>query len=260
MGIFDSGPNLQRDNVSAAVAAHIRKAIMDGRLMPGERLKESALAETFGISRTPIREALMMLQTDGLITTVPHRGSVVRAFATAEVEDIFLLRTTLEAFAATRACERRTEDDLASMGAAIDRLEAMDVTACSIADIWRENVAFHMGVAEAAHTAKLVDFLRNLFDLPVYYQRPVEYSETQKQQFVRAHRAILDRIVARDAGGAEAMVKAHISEARIFAVEQARLRVADADGEPADDDADTRASTARSSRAAAGETNDTAAG
>lgn len=230
MSAFDTGPNLQRDNVRAAVAAHIRQAILDGQLKPGERLKESALAETFGISRTPIREALMMLQTDGLITMTPHRGTFVRAFESSEVEDIFQLRTVLEALSAVRACERRTEEDLEAMEAAVIRLDAMDVERSGVADIWRENVAFHMAVAEAAHTAKLSAFLRNLFDLPIYYQRPVHYSTEQKDQFVRAHRAIFERIRARDATGAEAMVKAHISEARVFAVEQPRLA---ADGDVA---------------------------
>lgn len=87
---------LQHRTVAAAVADALRQQILDGELAPGIQLRQDALAETFGISRIPIREALLQLEAIGLVKIVPHRGAVVSGLSTEEVEDIFLLRVQLE--------------------------------------------------------------------------------------------------------------------------------------------------------------------
>src|SRR5262249_56198124 len=78
-------------NASAAATELIRGAILDGRLPPGQRLKEEELARELGISRTPVREALLVLQTEGLVDAAPNRGAVVRAHDAADLQDLYHL-------------------------------------------------------------------------------------------------------------------------------------------------------------------------
>lgn len=90
-------PNrLRHKTVSAAVADALRQRILNGELAPGIQLRQDALAEEFGISRIPIREALLQLEAGGLVKIVPHRGAVVAGLSVEEVEDIFQLRVELE--------------------------------------------------------------------------------------------------------------------------------------------------------------------
>ncbi len=215
------GPDkkLNRENASAAAAASIREAIIAGQLRPGQRLKEGDLAEALGISRTPIREALMLLQVDGLITTLPRRGSVVRAFEASELADMLQLRIALEDFAARQACERRTSADLVALEESIVRLDAFDVTTTKVLDIWRENVVFHIAIAEAGHALKLVEFMRSLFDLPAAYHPIFSYTKENKDLFVSQHRRIAAALSARDGESAAQLTRDHVLEARGLALE-----------------------------------------
>ncbi|MEI7626468.1 MAG: FCD domain-containing protein, partial [Actinomycetota bacterium] len=124
-------------------------------------------------------------------------------------------------FAARRACERRTSADLVALEESIVRLDAFDVTTASVVDIWRENVAFHIAVAEAAHTLKLVEFLRSLFDLPAVYHPIFAYTEENKALFVSWHRRIAAAISARDSEGAAQLTRDHVLEARGLALASA---------------------------------------
>lgn len=167
-----------------------------------------------------------MLQVDGLITTEPHRGSIVRTYGTTELEDIFRLRALLESYGAQQAAERRTAADLRSLEASIERIDAFNVEQVGVKEIWQENVAFHTAVAAAAHSAKLTTFVRNLLDLPIHYHRPLDYSVEQKDAFVRSHRRILEALQMRDSELAQLLMKTHILEARDFAIEQTEHQAA----------------------------------
>src|SRR4051794_41593164 len=89
-------------NASVAATELIREAIVDGRLEPGRRLKEEELARELGISRTPVREALLMLQAEGIVDAIPNRGAVVRVHTPEDLDDLYQLRALLEGYAARR--------------------------------------------------------------------------------------------------------------------------------------------------------------
>ncbi len=103
------------------VAEQIRTAIIEGRLKPNDHIVESSLTQQLGVSRTPVREALILLEREALIVSYPHRGSYVRAFNTDDVEAIFTMRTTLENFAAELIMDRLSEDDFAQLERLIER-------------------------------------------------------------------------------------------------------------------------------------------
>ena len=83
----------------------IRDAIMSGSLKPGEKVAEPELAERFGISRTPIREAFRQLESEGYLTVIPRKGAVVTAFSPKDVEEFYAIKSILEGYAARKACE-----------------------------------------------------------------------------------------------------------------------------------------------------------
>ena len=90
---------IQPVNLRDQVVDQIRTAIIEGRLKPNDHIVESELTRQLGVSRTPVREALILLEQDGLVVSYPHRGSFVRTFTVQDVKDIFSMRTTLENFA-----------------------------------------------------------------------------------------------------------------------------------------------------------------
>src|SRR5258708_26156425 len=99
-------------NASVAATELIREAILDGRLEPGSRLKEEELARELGISRTPVREALLILHSEGLIETTPNRGALVRTHDAEDLIDLYQLRALLEGYAAGQAATRISQTQL----------------------------------------------------------------------------------------------------------------------------------------------------
>src|SRR5688572_3458655 len=86
-------------NLREQVVEQIRTAIIEGRLKPNDHIVESSLTQMLGISRTPVREALILLEQDGLVVSYPNRGSYVRNFTSQDVDEVFSMRTMLENFA-----------------------------------------------------------------------------------------------------------------------------------------------------------------
>ena len=98
----------------------VRAAIVENRYPPGQRLVEQRIAEELGLSRTPVREALRMLEAEGLVVSERNRGAMVRPLSTTEVVDLYGLRIRLESYAVEVATERATETELGELVAAAD--------------------------------------------------------------------------------------------------------------------------------------------
>src|SRR4051812_14059546 len=95
----------------------IRDAIMSGSLKQGEKVAEPELAERFGISRTPIREAFRQLESEGYLTVIPRKGAVVAAFSERDVEEFYAIKSILEGYAARMACTNLTPKELDKLAA-----------------------------------------------------------------------------------------------------------------------------------------------
>lgn len=100
----------------------LRQEIISGRLAPGARLTERELTALMGVSRTVVREALRQLETEGLVSTIPHKGPVVRALSLDEAKDLYAVRAVLEGFAARLFAERADEIQVQALAAALDRV------------------------------------------------------------------------------------------------------------------------------------------
>lgn len=209
-------PPLAR-NASVAATELIRAAILDGRLEPGQRLKEEELARELGISRTPVREALLFLQAEGLVESVPNRGATVRSYEPEEIEDMYQLRALLEGHAAHRAATRISEDDIRRLhesNARFAKLRAAD----DVVDLIKENLVFHNIILEAAGSERLSSMVRKVIELPLVYKSFSWYSSEQKLISDHYHQQLAHALEARDAERAELIMKEHVFEARDFLI------------------------------------------
>jgi DNA-binding GntR family transcriptional regulator len=208
-------------NASVAATELIREAIVDGRLEPGRRLKEEELARELGISRTPIREALLMLQAEGLVDAIPNRGAMVRVHTPEDLDDLYQLRALLEGFAARRAATRISDEQVGELRASCDRFAGIDPDR-QLRELVRENMFFHSTILDIAGSARLASMVRRVIELPLVYKSYIWYSPDQQRISVHYHRQIVTALAARDAERAELIMKEHVFEARDLLV--ARLR------------------------------------
>lgn len=210
--IFEVRPPLAK-NASLIATEVIRAAILDGRLAPGQRLKEEELARELGISRTPVREALLVLQTEGMVEAAPNRGATVRSYDADDLGEMYLLRAALEGLAARLAAERVKARDLAKLRKSCDRFESAGLLG-TLEELVKENLFFHNTILAAAGSERIAQLVRSVTELPLVYKSYLWYSPSQKLVSAHYHRQIVNALEARDPERAESVMKQHVFEAR----------------------------------------------
>lgn len=201
--------------MTSTVYERIREAILSGELAPGQTLSENSLAERFGASRTPVREALQRLEIE---TLVERAGRSVRVSETSpeEILDIYYVRISLEGAAAKGAAERASEFDVARLRATAQRM----AEATSPEERARTNREFHEAMWAASHSPTLNDLLGRLNVHLVRYPRTTLESDERWKEAVNEHDAILDAVISHDASRAQSLAEAHMAAAR-----EVRLRM-----------------------------------
>jgi DNA-binding GntR family transcriptional regulator len=193
--------------------------VLEGDLRPGEILVETALGKRFGVSRTPIREALRMLEQDGVLERV-NRGMRVRQTSSEEVLEIYGVRIILEAAAARDAASRRSDYDLATLDRIFGTMAAAE--SASPAELAAINRSFHHAIWQAAGNRTLADMLERLaVHLRRYpattYQRPGRWEEALEE-----HRRLLEAIRDRDPDKAAAVAEQHMKASRDVRIDMIR--------------------------------------
>ena len=189
----------------------VRELILSGELAPGAVLPQASLAQQIGISTTPLREALRRLKQEGLVELDAHRDARVRPLDAAEARDLLEMRRSLDPLAASLAAQRRTEDDLAAVGAALDGLDALDA-APSLAQL-ESHHRFHAAIHRASHNALLVDVLDGLWVKTDRYRRHgLESGRCDEERDARAdeHRRLFEAVRDGDAETAAELMRRHV--------------------------------------------------
>ncbi len=176
--------------VAASAADAIRRKIFDGQLKDGEPLRQDLLAAEFGISRTPVREALVQLEAEGLVKIEPHKGAVVAGTSLASVEETFELREVLEPMLLERSAPRLTEDDFRQIDAVLQ--EYSDELRNHNVKRWGElNTLLHAKLyarAERPQIQAIVDKLLNTSDrftrLQLILTHDLERAEREHDEIV----------------------------------------------------------------------------
>jgi len=200
-------------NASVAATKLIREAIIEGRLAPGRRLKEEELARELGISRTPVREALLMLQAEELVVATPNRGATVRVHDAKDLHDLYELRALLEGYATRRAAERISKRECNMLRLSCDRFDKLS-PGNDLRGVVRENLFFHNTILEVAASERLTALVRKVIELPLVYNSYRWYSGDQMRISAHYHRQIVKALADGDADRAELIMKEHLFEAR----------------------------------------------
>ncbi len=216
---------------SLNVYTRMRRLILAGEWKPGERLVERRIARSFGVSRTPIRQALAMLEAEGLIGITPNRGATVRSYQAEELDDLYRLRAVLEGYAAGRAATLITSEGLSRLGESCHRFEKLRAKD-DVVKLVEENLFFHDTILKAAESESLSRTLRNLVELPLLYKVYFWYSPEQKLISEHYHRQLLKAFETQDTARAERLMKEHICEAGEFLAAQIRAGSATGPTEP----------------------------
>jgi DNA-binding GntR family transcriptional regulator len=195
------------NQVREAVYRHLKDLLLSGRFAPGERLSEPLLAQTLGVSRTPVREALMRLSEEGLVELVPGKGARVRTFTPEEVEEVYRVRALLEGEAAREAALKATPEALEALEA---RLRAIDEAAPEDhLEQMRRDLEFHKALVRLSGNRTLFRLYEDLLSTLALI-RAAEPTRSQDPETRRQHRAILEALRLRDPEGARRAVEAHL--------------------------------------------------
>jgi DNA-binding GntR family transcriptional regulator len=155
------GKSLTHKTMASAAAEEIRNRILSGDYPPGFQLRQDGLAGDLGMSRIPIREALVQLESEGLLKILPHRGAIVVQLTADEIEELFNMRLLLEPFLFARSAPLLTDEDFK----ALHRMQAQYAESIDRLDInvWNElNTAFHLTLYRYARSPRIVQTVQNL--------------------------------------------------------------------------------------------------
>lgn len=210
---------LEHTTLNERVHQRIRILILDGTFAAGARLDENALAVEFGVSRTPIREAIGKLTIEGMVEYRPYQGNFVRVFNAKQVNDLYAVRKVLESLAVRLAVPKMTDEQIDEIDAILADVgqarEAADMIAYGAADR-----RFHRAIAAASENETLIESLNRL-DLQIQVVRAVANHDAGVVARTAAERPrILAALRARDADAAALLMEDHIEDVRRSVVEQ----------------------------------------
>lgn len=203
----------KRESLGRLAYERIKGEILDERLLPRQPLIEAELAAKYGMSKTPVREALLSLAREGLVEMSSFRGGRVRDFTADDAREIYELRELLEPFALRRAVPRLTDGDRRSLRALLDKAQAAAERG-DRRELSRLNCAFHSSLVARCRNEKVIEILAHLqnqvrvMSMRLWNVRATHLREAEQ------HRAILTAVEAGQADQAAELLGEHISEFR----------------------------------------------
>lgn len=230
MGILRGGPIAASENISGTIAKRVRDAILNGRLEPGQRIKEGQIAQELGVSRTPVREALMLLKSEGLVEVLPNRGARVRAYEADDLYEIYELRSVLESFAARKAAENISERDIEALKASCAKFNRL----CKEGDVRgliKENLFFHETIMNAAGNSRLTELIRGVVELPLVYKIYHWSSPEERLASGEEHLEVAKALEVRDPELAEKLMRKHLVRRTEFLLRQLKAHQIGASGD-----------------------------
>lgn len=194
-------------NLREQVVEHVRLAIIEGRLKPGDHMVEAQLTEQLGVSRTPLREALILLEREGLVETIPNRGTFVRSFTEEDIEAIFSMRTVLEDFAAERIIDALTKQDYQTLENLITK-QAKHIEAGDFKKVRSVDMQFHRYLIERSeHPHLFRSWSEIVAQIAALLYLRAETSHYDEARVISDHKEILQAYRAKDLASVKAANK-----------------------------------------------------
>lgn len=213
---------IQKDLLRTDALSALRNLILRGEVAPGARLVETKLAGEMGISRNPIREAFRELEKEGLVSTIPRRGTFVATFTPEDVWEVYALREILEGFAIRLVVERMKPDDLAGLEIILGEMRAAAMGADSY-QVLEWDMAFHREICRLSGNSRLLNLWNGLAAQIQFVLSRVRSTYFSLEYIVGTHVPLLEAIRARNAQDAELQLR-HILEVGQSVAQEIRSR------------------------------------
>ena len=195
------------------VYTKLHNDILNGLLQAGDNLIETKLSEEFGVSRTPIREALRQLELEGLVDIIPNKGAVVTGVSAQDIEDIYTIRMLIEGLAARWAAQKITEEELSELREAVE-LEEFYTKKNDKDHLSKFDSRFHETLFKASKSKPLMHMLKTFHNF-VQRARVLSFSNPERaKEVLLEHKAILQAIIDGDGPKAEQLTNEHVKNAR----------------------------------------------
>jgi DNA-binding GntR family transcriptional regulator len=192
----------------------IRDQILRGEHAPGVRLREEDLAELLEISRTPVREALRKLASEGLVSFAPNRGAHVASWDPDEIDDLYGLRAELESYGARLAARRKSYINLDALRQLDARMKALAAGTPDLDAIAALNIEFHSAILREAGSDRLVQVLSSLVHAPLIYRVFHAYSPEALTRTLLDHSDLIEALDRQDGEWAASIMRSHIHAGR----------------------------------------------
>ncbi|MFW5832775.1 MAG: GntR family transcriptional regulator [Pseudomonadota bacterium] len=220
--------SVQAAPLRSQVADRIREAMLQAALRPGERLRERELCEGLGVSRTSVREALRMLETEGLVTMVPNKGAIVTEAGVKEATDVYHTRAALEGLMVRLFVQRASDAQVARLEAIVEALEAGNRD-FDLDQFRQHKTEFFRVLVEGADNAAAARALSAIHTRVAQFWATSLSNPSRPRESVAEVRRMMAAIRARDEEGAYAACQAHVRSAldNVLRVLEERDRVGD---------------------------------
>ncbi|WFT76829.1 GntR family transcriptional regulator [Halobacillus naozhouensis] len=182
----------------------LRKAILQGDFEPGQRLIQSELADSLGVSRMPIRESLRKLESEGLVKLEPHRGAIVKAMNVEDIEEIYHLRACLEKLAVEQSVPHLTAGDISELKRLMEEMEGTEDPEVFV----QANISYHHLLIKRCNWNRLLSFIETLWN--GFPQQTPTLLPGQMDLSNQEHQQILDAVNEKDESKAAVLVSEHI--------------------------------------------------
>lgn len=197
------------------ITTDIRRAIVNGMIKPGERINETQIARDMGISRSPVREALQMLKKEGVVVSIPYKGTFVNLLGKKDIEDMYIIRGLLEAYAIEKVIENKNEKILRCLRKNVEDIEK-DVEKKQLKELVIKDIEFHRNICIFSGNKKLIDIWEG-FQTQIEVLIDLESSFYERFQLLAVeHRELLSLIIEGKVKQAQEKIKAHILQALDF--------------------------------------------
>lgn len=203
----------QTASLSEEIESILRERILKGRYAIGERLKENRIADELKVSRTPIREAFRQLEKEGLVKTIPNRGSFAFGLTRRDIQDIYTVRAVVEALAVEWAVAHMEEEDLQRLQDAFERMEFYTLKKDS-ERVLENNKVFHEIIYDASGSRFLAQILKSYQEYVEKTRKATVFCSENLPSILEEHRSILEAIRSKDKDSAVERITTHLNNSK----------------------------------------------
>jgi DNA-binding GntR family transcriptional regulator len=199
---------MERGGPGASITEQLRRAVLEGVYPPGHRMKQEELADRFGVSRIPLRDALRTLEGEGLLRSEPGRGTYVTVLDLDEIDDIYDLRRLVEPSFAEHVVDRVSRRDVARFEQMAETMDRVDLTGA--AGWSRTNLAFHLDMYRLSRLTVRYEVISQMYHRLEPYSRFYVHGTSAYERVQREHRAMVQALIDGDAAELARQIVLHI--------------------------------------------------